>query len=684
MKHSFPVLIILLLSLLFVSCADEECSNRIYLDDNVSWAHGSEDDSLENALNYDYQGLKLGYLNLYDLFGWSEHYIWVKITFNLTDDLKDQPLGFVIPYVHFAEKTWLNGSFLGQAGQFGENANSPLYSSVCYFLPDDFLNKDSENVIYLKILSKGLGSLSDNIFIDYYSHTQEFVTWMDFLHSRIYLLFEGVLLCAFVFFLILYFANRKDMGVFNFSLICGFTSFLIVYFYGNELPSYVSGKLSHIVFSKIFLCICLYASVFAIVAFMLSFIEIKQPKWFLIFKHSVFYMTIVITLAAPDYEALMALCRPMILVYFAHFLLGELFVFLALFSKETRKKALIIIIGFLPMAITIITDLIVRFLHKNIDYPYFGIFGWQLTIAFFIIYLSLQYNKTYLQNERLNRDLRLEVKKQTASFRDANNRLVNELERADTDLTMASIVQQKFFPKPEAVFQGWDLALGYSPLSKVSGDLYDFYTSGERLSGLSVFDASGHGVAAALVTMLSKNIIQQAFYNSLVNLSPLSRAMEEVNDTFIDEKGEVENYLTGLMIRLNDINEDQCNVEMSVAGHPYPIFYSAETGDIVSLKDLVQGLHYGAVGMAEMMVDYADLSFVMKKDDILVCFTDGITEVENEDKEEFGRFRLEEIVKEVCQSGSEDIVKLIKEKVREFRGECPIKDDITLVVLKKT
>jgi len=249
---------------------------------------------------------------------------------------------------------------------------------------------------------------------------------------------------------------------------------------------------------------------------------------------------------------------------------------------------------------------------------------------------------------------------------------------------MASIVQQKFFHKPEGIFQDWDMAMDYYPLSKVSGDLYDFFNTANHLDGLAIFDASGHGVAAALVTMLSKNIIQQAFNNSLIRMTNLSKAMEEVNDTFIDEKGEVENYLTGIMIRMNDINDDVCRVEMAIAGHPYPVLYSAESGDIVDLKKFVSdGPHYGAVGMAEMMVHYADLSFEMKKNDILLCFTDGITEIENEDQIDFGRQRLEEIVKENNQSSAEEILSALSLKVEEFRGDTPREDDITAIVLKK-
>jgi serine phosphatase RsbU (regulator of sigma subunit) len=57
--------------------------------------------------------------------------------------------------------------------------------------------------------------------------------------------------------------------------------------------------------------------------------------------------------------------------------------------------------------------------------------------------------------------------------------------------------------KPPVV-SGWDIAFTSRPKSGVSGDFYDFYTNGDKLEGLSLFDVSGHGVAPALITILSK------------------------------------------------------------------------------------------------------------------------------------------------------------------------------------
>ncbi len=644
---------------------------------------GSESDTVEDAEGYSYLPLTLGFQNLSDLVGSDTHYIWIRIPFTLTEDLSEQALGFVVPYVHFSERTWLNGYSVGQMGGFGENAYSSLFASYCYFLPQDLLKTDGENVIYMKVLSQGRASVGKGLFITEYDLAKRAASYLNFFHAKVYLFFDGILACAFAFLFILFLANKKDLAILNFSLLCASAAFFLLYFFASELPSYSSGFVNHFTFVKLFLCCTTYTSIFLVISFILAFLKYKIPVWLVVLRHFFLYVTVIITLAAPDFNSLMKLCMPMLIFYTLQFFAAEVMAIKALFNALKRRRSIIYHIGFLPILISMFFDIVIRDVLRDVSSPYFTLFGFLLTIAFFIVYISAKYNKIYLKNEQLNRDLKQEVNKQTVGLRVANNRLTQELDRAEKNLTMAAIVQQKFFVKPQMVLSGWDIAMDYYPLSKVSGDLYDFFISGNNLDGLAVFDASGHGVAAALVTMLSKNIIQQAFNNSLIKMTKLSKAMEEVNDTFIDEKGEVENYLTGLMLRMNNINDSVCSVEMSVAGHPYPVYYSGEKGEIVSLEKLVEGKHYGAVGMAEMMVNYADVTFEMKKDDILLCFTDGITEIQNENQDEFGRKRIEEIVKKNHQASSTEILGILSDAVSDFRGSIPREDDITAIVLKK-
>lgn len=682
MKNRFFCFLLVLSSILFFSCnKSEQQDTAQVLDDCVSWAYGNSYQNVKDAEKLVYTPLELGYRNLSDILGKNPNYVWIKISFPLKNQFRNKQLGLVIPYLHYADRAWLNGTYIGEYGRMERPTVSSFYQAHFYTLPVSALNAKGENVIYLKVLFQGLGTVSEGIIIDEYSKASYLAKKINFSHSLLYMFFAGILICSFVFFLILYMA-RKEVYILSFTLICLSTIVFITYFYAQELPFRFIDRFGDLMFTKIVLCCGFYITVFTIVSFMMSFIGIEQPKFWIIFKHSVVFVTIIITLIMPDYKHLMKLTPAMIITYLAHFIFGVTFIIRSCFNSELRKRALITGLGFSPLALTMIVDVILRFAFRNIDYPYFAIFGWWITITFFSFYLSIEYGHVYKRNKRLTEDLQAEIDLQTLDLTFANEKLEQEHIQNEREMLMASFVQQKFFPALTNDYEGWDLGMYYNPLEKVSGDIYDFYRDDDRLSGLAVFDASGHGVSAALVTMIAKNIIKTSFINASENTLPVSQALFEVNDRFTKAKGDVENYLTGIMARFIQ-NGNSTKVELASAGHPYPCFYSAKENNIIELKDLEEGPHFGAIGMAGIEVAFPDIEFNMEKGDVLVAFTDGITEVTNEERQEFGRKRVEAILQENIDCNAQEIVDKLIAASEDFRGTKAREDDITVVVLKK-
>ena len=82
---------------------------------------------------------------------------------------------------------------------------------------------------------------------------------------------------------------------------------------------------------------------------------------------------------------------------------------------------------------------------------------------------------------------------------------------------------------------------------------------------------SGHGIASGLVTMLAKTVIDRKF-RECADL-PFPKAMEEINRQIIEEKGDIENYLTGVLLRINDNK-----VELISAGHPKVFLRTEKNG----------------------------------------------------------------------------------------------------------
>ena len=247
-------------------------------------------------------------------------------------------------------------------------------------------------------------------------------------------------------------------------------------------------------------------------------------------------------------------------------------------------------------------------------------------------------------------------------------------------------VQKNFLPKRDKTFRGWEIAVSYKPLdSDVSGDLYDYYYDGQNLLGLGIFDVSGHGIPAGLMTILAKSIISQKFLTGLANSENMSDILKEINNSYIKEKSNVENYITGLLFHFSEFDKkDFCELQLANAGHPAPLLYSRKNEEVTELKFEDPNEQYGILGVDGLPVSFPDVSCKIGINDILVCFTDGLTEASNADSEEFGKKRVAEILKENASRSAEEIKTCIINGYQEFVGKQKPFDDLTLIVLKRT
>ena len=252
--------------------------------------------------------------------------------------------------------------------------------------------------------------------------------------------------------------------------------------------------------------------------------------------------------------------------------------------------------------------------------------------------------------------------------------LKNHSDSLENEIKMAAVIQQNFFRQEIENIKKYEVAYFSRPMVGVSGDLYDFYKTGEKLDGLGVFDVSGHGISSGLVTMLVKNIIHQEFYNE--KDAELWEIVNKINDRVIEEKGEIQNYLTGVLIRLYEEK-----FEMVDAGHPAPILYKKKTGECNYLK--LGDKAVGVIGIAGFPVYYESLFFDFEDGDELILFSDGVIDIKNDQEEYFGKDRLLEAAKINIGKPAAEQVSFIANTIYSFCGSREQNDDLTIIVLKK-
>jgi sigma-B regulation protein RsbU (phosphoserine phosphatase) len=252
-----------------------------------------------------------------------------------------------------------------------------------------------------------------------------------------------------------------------------------------------------------------------------------------------------------------------------------------------------------------------------------------------------------------------------------------EKRQLDLDLSIASGIQQMLLPRHAAVLPGLDLDARYTPAQKVGGDLYDIITlPGNRL-GVAVADVSGKGIPASLLMAITRTNLRQI----APRFESPARVLTEVNRAIAaDIHGGL--YVTILYAVIDVVKN---TVAFARAGHELPIFGRRDPGTGAYLTQFLgsEGMPVGMVPDELFSAVIADRLEPFVPGDVLVLYTDGVTEAPNEDKKEFSGARLADAVRTLHQGTAHQMNTGILESVQRFAGDMPRQDDLTLVTVKR-
>jgi len=257
-----------------------------------------------------------------------------------------------------------------------------------------------------------------------------------------------------------------------------------------------------------------------------------------------------------------------------------------------------------------------------------------------------------------------DLKKYTADLR----RTTAEKERVEKELEIARGIQQSFLPEAPPAIEGVDLAALNLPAKEVGGDFYDFIPVGSQKWGLVIADVSGKGVPAALFMALSRTLVRANVSDSVT----VSEAIRKTN-SLIAENDRSNMFVTLFYGVLDPVKMTLTYVS---AGHNPPFMLRKGGNDIILLK--ARGVALGVVpdiGLEEKEIK-------LDTGDIVVLYTDGVTEAINGREEQFGQDRVITITEKSRNWTAAEIMHQIKDRVLEFSHGQPQFDDITLMVLK--
>jgi serine phosphatase RsbU (regulator of sigma subunit) len=278
---------------------------------------------------------------------------------------------------------------------------------------------------------------------------------------------------------------------------------------------------------------------------------------------------------------------------------------------------------------------------------------------------------------------RAELEKEASRFKRLSrdlagkNRLLEEYRyNTEAEIELAGMIQKSIYPPAAPAVRDWECAVEFTPLMKVSGDLYDFYVQENRLKGAVIFDVSGHGISSSLITMIVKPVFSRLFYE--MESAPLHRIVEKAKNIIEDEISSTGNFVTGVLMRFSSDMVEFVNM-----GHPDPLMKKRSTGELLTLSPRSDDQRCMPIGLRVKNKRYRVISRPVERGDLILLYTDGIVYSSDRQGEKFGEVRILNALLRLKNTDPETAIAEIHNSFIGFLDSSPPGDDILLMAFRK-
>jgi len=245
-----------------------------------------------------------------------------------------------------------------------------------------------------------------------------------------------------------------------------------------------------------------------------------------------------------------------------------------------------------------------------------------------------------------------------------------EKERLEKELDVAREIQRKILPEKNPQLEGISISSVFIPAFEVGGDYYDFFKLDNNKIGFIIADVSGKGISAAFIMAEIKGIFE-SLCKTLSRPKEILINANEILLTTLDKK-------TFVSAAFGVLDLNQNTLHLARAGH-CPLLMVRD-GIATNLKP--SGIALGISESDFFSETLEEISLDLKEQDILVLYTDGITEAKNSDLEDFGESKFETIILENSKREPDEISSCVIQQVTMFSQSLAQYDDITLLIFK--
>ena len=262
----------------------------------------------------------------------------------------------------------------------------------------------------------------------------------------------------------------------------------------------------------------------------------------------------------------------------------------------------------------------------------------------------------------------------TSKFREAQVSVI-EQQRLQKELQVAQEIQQMLLPSDFPQVKGYDLASFYEAAKEVGGDLFDFVEVDKDTIGICVADVAGKGVPGSLIMTMIRTALRLEARGNKNPADVLSRVNRFVTD---DMKRGM--FVTMFYMVLDSRNRI---IHYASAGHNPMILYRRSTKQTYFLNPsgFPVGIQLPDINLFEQRIE--EDSIRLREDDLLVLYTDGITEAMNPKRELYREERFLDAIRKHAQYDVSDFINSVKDDIKAYTRNYPQNDDITFVAVKE-
>ncbi len=253
-------------------------------------------------------------------------------------------------------------------------------------------------------------------------------------------------------------------------------------------------------------------------------------------------------------------------------------------------------------------------------------------------------------------------------------------EQADRELALGARIQTGFLPAEIPPVEGWEIAAALDPARETSGDFYDFIALGDGRLGVVVADVADKGLGAAFYmaqtcTLLRTYAADAAIRSPRGYVRQLPDVLRRVSDRLIaDTSGD-----TFVTLFYGILDPHRSVLAYVNAGHNPPLVFRRDR------RRRARSLRRTGLPLAALEGSrWTRRSAYVEAGGVIVLYTDGLTEAENSAREPFGERRLEQVVRDNPGQSAQHLCDAILSAVVDFSDDAPRRDDITLVVLRRS